>query len=90
MQSTETLLLTRQEVAALLTMEECITAVEHAFKLYATGKAPAPGTLGIHSKEGVFHTKAGIFNLSYALGKQFNTGFDLRTGKIHAGLTALF
>lgn len=37
-----------------------------------------------------FETKAGIFNLSYALGKQFNTGFDLRTGKIHAGLTALF
>lgn len=37
-----------------------------------------------------FETKAGIFNLSYALGKQFNNGFDLRTGKIHAGLTALF
>lgn len=37
-----------------------------------------------------FETKAGIFNLSYALGKQFNTGFDLRTGKIHAGLIALF
>lgn len=37
-----------------------------------------------------FDTKAGIFNLSYGLGKQFNTGFDLRTGKIHAGLTALF
>lgn len=37
-----------------------------------------------------FETKAGIFNLSYALGKQINTGFDLRTGKIHAGLTALF
>jgi outer membrane protein assembly factor BamA len=37
-----------------------------------------------------FETKAGIFNLSYAIGRQFNTGFDLRTGKIHAGLTALF
>lgn len=37
-----------------------------------------------------FDTKAGIFNLSYGLGKQFNNGFDLRTGKIHAGLTALF
>jgi hypothetical protein len=37
-----------------------------------------------------FETKAGIFNLSYAIGKQFNTGFDLRSGKIHAGLTALF
>ncbi|MES2132126.1 MAG: hypothetical protein V4506_07225 [Bacteroidota bacterium] len=37
-----------------------------------------------------FETKAGIFNLSYGLGKQFGNAFDLRTGKIHAGLTALF
>ena len=37
-----------------------------------------------------FETKAGIFNLSYGLGKQFGNTFDLRTGKIHAGLTALF
>ncbi len=37
-----------------------------------------------------FDTKAGIFNLGYALGKQFSNSFDLRTGKIHAGLTALF
>lgn len=37
-----------------------------------------------------FETKAGIFNLSYAIGNQFNNGFDLRIGKIHAGLTALF
>ena len=37
-----------------------------------------------------FETKAGIFNLSYALGNQFGKGFDFRIGKIHAGLTALF
>jgi hypothetical protein len=37
-----------------------------------------------------FETKAGIFNLSYGIGKQFSNSFDLRTGKIHAGLTALF
>lgn len=37
-----------------------------------------------------FETKAGIFNLSYGIGKQFNNSFDLRIGKIHAGLTALF
>lgn len=37
-----------------------------------------------------FETKAGIFNLSYAIGKQFGAGFDMRIGKIHAGLTALF
>lgn len=37
-----------------------------------------------------FETKAGILTLSYALGRQFNNPFDLRTGKIHAGLVALF
>lgn len=37
-----------------------------------------------------FETKAGIFNLSYAIGRQMGNSFDLRTGKIHAGLTALF
>jgi hypothetical protein len=37
-----------------------------------------------------FETKAGILTLNYALGNQFGNGFDLRSGKIHFGLTALF
>jgi outer membrane protein assembly factor BamA len=37
-----------------------------------------------------FETKAGILTINYALGNQFNNGFDLRNGKIHFGLTALF
>jgi hemolysin activation/secretion protein len=37
-----------------------------------------------------FDTKAGIFSLNYGLGNQFGNGFDLRNGKIHFGLTALF
>jgi outer membrane protein assembly factor BamA len=37
-----------------------------------------------------FETKAGILGLNYALGNQFGNGFDLRSGKIHFGLTALF
>lgn len=35
-------------------------------------------------------TKAGILSLNYAIGNQFNNGFDTRSGKIHFGLTALF
>ena len=35
-------------------------------------------------------TKAGILSLNYAIGNQFNNGFDSRSGKIHFGLTALF
>ena len=37
-----------------------------------------------------FETKAGILTLNYGIGNQFNNGFDLRNGKIHFGLTALF
>lgn len=63
MQSTETLLLKRHDVARLLTMSECISAVEQAFRQYACGKAPIPGILGIHATGGGFHIKAGILNL---------------------------
>jgi len=63
MNLTETLLLTRHDATQLLSIEECIASVEHAFKLYALGQAPAPGVLGIHSQDGVFHLKAGILNL---------------------------
>jgi len=37
-----------------------------------------------------FDTKAGIFSLNYAIGSQFGNPPDVRTGKIHFGLTALF
>lgn len=37
-----------------------------------------------------FETKAGIFSLNYALGKQFSNALDLRTGKIHFGLINQF
>ena len=59
----DTLLLTRQDVATLLTIDECITAVEDAFKLHAEGKGLPPKVLGIHTKKGGFHIKAGILNL---------------------------
>jgi alanine dehydrogenase len=62
--STDTLLLTRRNVAQLLSIEECIAAVEQAFKLYGSGKALAPGVLGIYAKDGGFHIKAGILSLS--------------------------
>ncbi len=62
--STDTLLLTRSDVAQLLSIEECIAAVELAFKLYASRDASAPGVLGIHAQDGSFHIKAGILNLN--------------------------
>jgi hypothetical protein len=37
-----------------------------------------------------FDTKAGILSLNYGIGNQFGNGFDIKSGKIHFGLTALF
>src|SRR5947207_622774 len=58
-----TLLLSRREVSSLLTIEECIAAVERAFRLYGEGKMLPPGLLGVHAREGVFHIKAGLLEL---------------------------
>jgi len=55
-----TILLSRSEVAGLITHEECITAVEEAFRLHAVGEAAAPGILGTHAANGGFHVKTGI------------------------------
>src|SRR5690606_380746 len=37
-----------------------------------------------------FETELGILSVSYALGKQRNIPLNLRQGKIHFGITALF
>jgi alanine dehydrogenase len=59
-----TLLLTRVEIAELLGIRECISAVEQAFRLYAEGKTAAPGVLSVHAPEGAFHIKAGLLDLN--------------------------
>ena len=59
-----TLLLTGCEVAALLTIEDCMAAVEHAFNLHGQGKTSAPGILGVYGRDGGFHIKAGFLELN--------------------------
>lgn len=59
-----TLILTRRDVAALLSIEECTEAVEHVFRLYGEGKTQAPGVLGVHAHDGGFHIKAGMLQLN--------------------------
>lgn len=54
------LLLDRCEVASLLTLETCISAVERAFLLYGEGATSPPGILGVHAAGGGFHIKAGL------------------------------
>lgn len=53
------LLLTRRDVAALLTMPDAIAAMEDAFGALARGSLPAPpGVLATHVAGGGFHVKA--------------------------------
>ena len=59
-----TLLLTRSDVAALFSIQDCIAAVETVFRLHGEGKTQNPGILGIHAANGGFHIKAGLLDLS--------------------------
>jgi alanine dehydrogenase len=63
MKSQGTLILSRSEVADLLSIGEYIVAVEQVFKLYGEGKTPPPGILGVHAHDGGFHIKAGLLEL---------------------------
>ena len=60
---TETLVLTRRDVQALLGWDECIAAVEGAFRLHAEGRSLSPGVLGVRAPEGGFHIKAAGLDL---------------------------
>ena len=53
-----TLLLSGDDVRALLDMESCIAAVEGAFQAQADGLTLPAGVLGTHAPEGGFHVKA--------------------------------
>ena len=58
-----TTLLSRRDVERLLTPQECIAAVEDAFRKLAEGKVPPPGILGMQAGDGSFHVKAGFLTL---------------------------
>ena len=63
MKSDEMLMLTSREIQCLLTLDECIGAVERAFRLYGEGKAVPPAVLSMHTPGGGFHVKAGLLEL---------------------------
>ncbi|MBK5257154.1 MAG: ornithine cyclodeaminase family protein [Vicinamibacteria bacterium] len=63
MTSTETLLLSRHDVRELLTLQDCIDAVERAFVLAARGAVPQPSVLGFPTTDGGFHIKAAALDL---------------------------
>jgi len=57
-----TLLLRRSDVAGLLSLGDCIAAVEGAFRLQGEGKIAPPGILGLHVPNGGFHIKAAVMD----------------------------
>ena len=55
---TGTRALSRKDVTTLLTLEDCIPAVEAALRDHALGRTMPAGVLGIHADDGGFHIKA--------------------------------
>jgi alanine dehydrogenase len=64
MNADEILVLAPRDVRGLLTLEECIAAVEQAFRFHGEGKAETPGVLSMHVEGGGFHIKAGMLDLA--------------------------
>jgi alanine dehydrogenase len=63
MTAPEILFLSPREICDLLTMDECIAAVEGAFRLYGQGRAVPPRVLSMHTSDGGFHMKAGLLDV---------------------------
>lgn len=59
----ETLIFSRNDVERLLTLDDCIEAVEAAFAQHARGECAPPGVLGMHAADGGFHIKAALLEL---------------------------
>jgi alanine dehydrogenase len=57
-EANQTVILTRGDVEQLLGWDECIAAVEGAFRLHAAGRSLEPAVLAVRAREGVFHVKA--------------------------------
>ncbi len=59
-----TLLLSRADVAELLTLDQCISAVEDAFRQHGLDQSSPPKVLGMPATDGGFHIKAALMRRS--------------------------
>ena len=73
-----TLILSRSDVVDLLSLPECIDAVERAFRLHAEGRTLGPGVLGVPASGGGFHIKAAglVGERSYFFATKTNANFS--------------
>src|SRR6266478_8892133 len=76
MQAEGTLLLHRTDVKELLSLRDCIDAVEEVFRQQGNGKVPPSGILGVKAPNGGLHVKAGLLpgDRNYIVAK-LNTNF---------------
>jgi ornithine cyclodeaminase/alanine dehydrogenase-like protein (mu-crystallin family) len=79
-----TLLLRRSDVEELLSLRDCIDAVEEVFRLQGQEKIPGSEILGVKAPNGGLHVKAGLLprNRSYFVAK-LNTNFPNNLAKSH-------
>lgn len=61
-----TRILTRSDLQSLLTPEDCLIAVEEAFRSYGEGRTAAPKSLGMHAAAGTYHIKAAMADVFVA------------------------
>src|SRR6267142_3753293 len=88
MQTEGTRLLRRSDIEGLLSLSECIGAVDEIFRLQGEGKVPAPGILGVRATGGGLHVKAGLLpgNRNYLVAK-LNANFP--GNNAHFGLPTI-
>ena len=55
-----TLLLNASDVADLLSLDDCIAAVEDAFRAHGEGRLAPAGVLSAHAGGGAFHIKTAL------------------------------
>jgi ornithine cyclodeaminase/alanine dehydrogenase-like protein (mu-crystallin family) len=82
-----TLLLTGSDVADLLTLDDCIAAVEEAFRAHGEGRLHPPGILSAHEERGAFHIKTAAVNGRF--GAKANANFPGQVPSIQ-GVMLLF
>ena len=82
-----TLILTASDVAGLLTLDDCIAAVEEAFRAHGEGALHPPGLVSEHVEGGAFHTKTSGTGRYFAA--KTNANFPGRQPTIQ-GLLLLF
>jgi len=78
MQAEGTLLLRRTDVEELLSLRDCIDAVEEIFRQQGNGEVPPSGILGVKAPNGGLHVKATLLprGQSYIVAK-LNTNFPV-------------